>query len=198
MKKFLSFILSVIIVCLSFSSCLSGLYELNGRERDVVQEEFSRYYNGKQEVAMLMYSSLCFNGYEINLNELIPGEEFNDGLLIKNNKIYFSTTTCFYTHHLAPKPEEYTLNIYESDLSGTEISLIYSIKSKDRPWESYAKDDSFYIQYLQETEKLFELDVYIDKYTISTGECVTIASGSDCSLNDYKATEESQYEIDVV
>ena len=144
---------------------------------------------------MLMYSSLCFNGYEINLNELIPGEEFNDGLLIKNNKIYFSTRPV--NSRGTPKSDrDYTFRIYESNLSGTEISLFYSREYETYHW-AYAKDDSFYIEYRPHSNQFFwEEERNIDKFTLSTGEHINIVREQDCSLYDYETPEESKYKIE--
>ena len=201
MKKSLAFIL--IFITSFLTSCEVSLPTIEIliptiQPTQTAIDEFSQYDNEKQEVAMFCNSSLYFKGYDINFSKLFPGEEFFYGLLIKNNKIYFSTTTVnprkpFY---IIPQPEEHTFKIYESNFSGTEISLIYSRHFETTPISSYAKDDSFYIMYFT-SNKLFETNANIDKYTISTGECVTIASGPDCSMNDYRTTEESKYKIDV-
>ena len=92
----------------------------------------------------------------------------------------------------------FTLNIYESNLQGTDIKLVYSKDGfKTHPW-AYAIDDVFYIEHY--SNNALDLDTkLIDSYTISTGIYKNIASGKDCSLSDYIPKEEqSRYSIEII
>ena len=192
MKKTLLLILLLSFVFLGLISCFS-YKEMQNFE--MATEEFSQYHNGKNEVAVLSYSSLCFEGYEINLDALFPDEDFNGGLLIKDNKFYFSTSTAINTW--TPAPSEYTLNIYESDFGGKEISLVFS-KQYDTLPRTYAKEDSFYIEYRSSSDHFFwEEERNIDKFTLSTTKYENIASEKDCDLSEYHSTESGRYEIEV-
>ena len=92
----------------------------------------------------------------------------------------------------------FTLNIYESNLQGTDIKLVYSKDGfKTHPW-AYAIDDVFYIEHYSNNALDLESKL-IDSYTISTGIYENVSSGKDCNLSDYAQNEEqSRYSIEVI
>ena len=115
----------------------------------------------------------------------------NNGLIIKQDKIFFSTSK-------ENSLFNFTLNIYESNREGTDIKLLYSKDGyKTHPW-AYAIDDVFYIEHFLNNAIDLE-SKSIDKYTISTGIYENIAGGKACTLSDYMPKEEqSRYRVEVI
>ena len=179
-------------ICLLFLTLLTLL--LTSCRQDTTQlakDEFSKYYNGKDEVVLNIEDNLYFENYALDLNGLVKGNEHNNGLIINQRNFFFSTSK-------ENSMFNFTLNIYESNLQGTDIKLVYSKDGfKTHPW-AYAIDDVFYIEHYSNNALDLESKL-IDKYTISTGIYENIASGKDCSLSDYMPKEEqSRYSIEVI
>ena len=179
-------------ICLLFLTILTLL--LTSCRQDTTQlakDEFSKYYNGKDEVVLNIEDNLYFENYALDLNGLVKGNEHNNGLIINQRNFFFSTSK-------ENSMFNFTLNIYESNLQGTDIKLVYSKDGfKTHPW-AYAIDDVFYIEHYSNNALDFESKL-IDSYTISTGIYENIASGKDCSLSDYMPKEEqSRYSIEVI
>jgi hypothetical protein len=179
-------------ICLLFLTILTLL--LTSCRQDTTQlakDEFSKYYNGKDEVVLNIEDNLYFENYALDLNGLVKGNEHNNGLIINQRNFFFSTSK-------ENSMFNFTLNIYESTLQGTDIKLVYSKDGfKTHPW-AYAIDDVFYIEHYSNNALDLESKL-IDSYTISTGIYENIASGKDCSLSDYMPKEEqSRYSIEVI
>ena len=179
-------------ICLLFLTILTLL--LTSCRQDTTQlakDEFSKYYNGKDEVVLNIEDNLYFENYALDLNGLVKGNEYNNGLIINQRNFFFSTSK-------ENSMFNFTLNIYESNLQGTDIKLVYSKDGfKTHPW-AYAIDDVFYIEYYSNNALDLESKL-IDSYTISTGIYENISSGKDCSLSDYAQKEEqSRYSIEVI
>ena len=179
-------------ICLLFLTILTLL--LTSCREDTTQlakDEFSKYYNGKDEVVLNIEDNLYFENYALDLNGLVKGNEHNNGLIINQRNFFFSTSK-------ENSMFNFTLNIYESNLQGTDIKLVYSKDGfKTHPW-AYAIDDVFYIEHYSNNALDLESKL-IDSYTISTGIYENIASGKDCSLSDYMPKEEqSRYSIEVI
>ena len=179
-------------ICLLFLTILTLL--LTSCRQDTTQlakDEFSKYYNGKDEVVLEHDDNLYFENYALDLNGLVKGNEHNNGLIINQRNFFFSA---FKENSMF----NFTLNIYESNLQGTDIKLVYSKDGfKTHPW-AYAIDDVFYIEHYSNNALDLESKL-IDSYTISTGIYENIASGKDCSLSDYMPKEEqSRYSIEVI
>ena len=182
MKKI--YLLFLTILSLLLTSCRPDTTQL-------AKDEFSKYYNGKEEVVLNIEDNLYFENYMLDLDGLIKDNEYNNGLIVKQDRLFFSASkenSMFY----------FTLNIYESNLQGTDIKLVYSKDGfKTHPW-AYAIDDVFYIEHYSNNALDLESKL-IDSYTISTGIYENIASGKDCSLSDYMPKEEqSRYSIEVI
>jgi len=178
--------------CLLFLTILTLL--LTSCRQDTTQlakDEFSKYYNGKDEVVLNIEDNLYFENYALDLNGLVKGNEYNNGLIINQRNFFFSTSK-------ENSMFNFTLNIYESNLQGTDIKLVYSKDGfKTHPW-AYAIDDVFYIEHYSNNALDLESKL-IDSYTISTGIYENISSGKDCSLSDYAQKEEqSRYSIEVI
>ena len=179
-------------ICLLFLTILTLL--LTSCRQDTTQlakDEFSKYYNGKDEVVLNIEDNLYFENYALDLNGLVKGNEHNNGLIMNQRNFFFSTSK-------ENSMFNFTLNIYESNLQGTDIKLVYSKDGfKTHPW-TYAIDDVFYIEHYSNNALDFESKL-IDSYTISTGIYENISSGKDCSLSDYAQKEEqSRYSIEVI
>ena len=179
-------------ICLLFLTILTLL--LTSCRQDTTQlakDEFSKYYNGKDEVVLNIEDNLYFENYELDLNGLVKGNEHNNGLIINQSNFFFSASK-------ENSMFNFTLNIYESNLQGTDIKLVYSKDGfKTHPW-AYAIDDVFYIEHYSNNALDLESKL-IDSYTISTGIYENIASGKDCSLSDYMPKEEqSRYSVEVI
>ena len=179
-------------ICLLFLTILTLL--LTSCRQDTTQlakDEFSKYYNGKDEVVLNIEDNLYFENYALDLNGLVKGNEHNNGLIINQRNLFFSTSK-------ENSMFNFTLNIYESNLQGTDIKLVYSKDGfKTHPW-AYAIDDVFYIEHYSNNALDLESKL-IDSYTISTGIYENISSGKDCSLSDYAQKEEqSRYSIEVI
>lgn len=179
-------------ICLLFLTILTLL--LTSCRQDTTQlakDEFSKYYNGEDEVVLIIDDNIYFENYTVDLNDLVKGNEYNNGLIIKQSNFFFSTSK-------ENSMFNFTLNIYESNLQGTDIKLVYSKDGfKTHPW-AYAIDDVFYIEHYSNNALVLESKL-IDSYTISTGIYENIANGKDCSLSDYMQKEEqSRYSIEVI
>lgn len=179
-------------ICLLFLTILT-LFLTSCRQdtTQLAKDEFSKYYNGKDEVVLNIEDNLYFENYELDLNALVKGNEHNNGFIINQSNFFFSASK-------ENSMFNFTLNIYESNLQGTDIKLVYSKDGfKTHPW-AYAIDDVFYIEHYSNNVLDFESKL-IDSYTISTGIYENIASGKDCSLSDYMPKEEqSRYSIEVI
>ena len=179
-------------ICLLFLTVFTLL--LTSCRQDTTQlaeDEFSKYYNGKDEIVLHIEDNLYFENYALELNDLVKGNEHNNGFIINQSNFFFSASK-------ENSMFNFTLNIYESNLQGTDIKLVYSKDGfKTHPW-AYAIDDVFYIEHYSNNVLDFESKL-IDSYTISTGIYENIASGKDCSLSDYMPKEEqSRYSIEVI
>ena len=179
-------------ICLLFLTILTLL--LTSCRQDTMQlakDEFSKYYNGKDEVVLNIEDNLYFENYALDLNDLVKGNEHNNGLIINQRNFFFSASK-------ENSMFNFTLNIYESNLQGTDINLVYSKDGfKTHPW-AYAIDDVFYIEHYSNNALDLESKL-IDSYTISTGIYENISSGKDCSLSDYiQKEEQSRYSIEVI
>ena len=179
-------------ICLLFLTILTSLLTCCRQDTtQLAKDEFSKYYNGKDEVVLNIEDILYFENYALDLNGLVKGNEHNNGLIINQRNFFFSTSK-------ENSMFNFTLNIYESNLQGTDVKLVYSKDGfKTHPW-AYAIDDVFYIEHYSNNALDFESKL-IDSYTISTGIYENVSSGKDCNLSDYAQKEEqSRYSIEVI
>ena len=179
-------------ICLLFLTILTFLLACCRQDTtQLAKDEFSKYYNGKDEVVLNIEDILYFENYALDLNGLVKGNEHNNGLIINHRNFFFSTSK-------ENSMFNFTLNIYESNLQGTDVKLVYSKDGfKTHPW-AYAIDDVFYIEHYSNNALDLESKL-IDSYTISTGIYENVSSGKDCNLSDYAQKEEqSRYSIEVI
>ena len=96
MKKV--YLLFITILCLLLTSCMKDTTQL-------AKDEFSKYFNGKDEVALIKNNTIHFEKYSINLDKVKKDEESNNGVILKKDKLYFTTSK-------SKKMFDFTLNIY--------------------------------------------------------------------------------------
>ena len=80
-------------ICLLFLTILTLL--LTSCRQDTTQlakDEFSKYYNGKDEVVLNIEDNLYFENYALDLNDLVKGNEHNNGLIINQRNFFFSAS----------------------------------------------------------------------------------------------------------
>ncbi|MGN1155742.1 MAG: hypothetical protein ACI4TK_06160 [Agathobacter sp.] len=181
MKKL--FLLMVSIFSLLLTSCGEDTTQ-------IAKDEFSKFYSGNDEVVLLHNDIIYTEKQVLDLNTLVKDEESNDGIIFKEDMILFSTS-------VQNSMFDYSFNIYESNLQGTEIQLIFSKDGfKTHPW-AYAIDGNFYIEHYSENA-LSQDGKIIDRYSVNENKYESVARGKDCSLSDYVQEETSQYSIEMV
>ncbi len=182
LKKICLIIFTILTLCLT--SCGQDTTQL-------AKDEFSKYYNGKNDVLLVHNDIIYMENTKLDLNVLVEDNEPNGGLIIKQNTLLFSS--CVQNSMF-----NYTLNIFESNYLGTEIKLLFSKDGFKTHPVAYAINDDFYIEHY--LNNVFDAESkLIDKYTVSTGNYENINSGKDCKLSDYfQKKEHSRYSIEVI
>lgn len=177
----------IIILSIIYLSYGEFLINNNSENKQLVIDEFSQYYNGKNEVVLKAYDTIYGENFNYNFNDLVENNSFNDGFIYKNGKLLFSTNEKISSSNTK-------LNIYESDINGTNIKLIFSKDGYKSFIDVFATDDYFYIKH---NNKKYSKDegIQIDRYTISTGEYVNVDNGKYADLSFYKKNEYCKYDI---
>lgn len=154
----------------------------------LAKDEFSKYYNGKDEVVLNIEDNLYFENHILERESLNPKNSYGS-IVIYEESIYYLS---FETSKMGFKSD--SINVYSCDFFGNSIERVYSQELNIYSnVDTGIYKDNFYIKYKK--DKL----VYIDKYTISTGIYENIASGKNCNLSDYVPKEEqSRYSIEVI
>lgn len=176
-------------ICLLFLTILTLLLTFCRQDTtQLAKDEFSKYYNGKDEVVLNIEDNLYFENHILEHESLNPKNSYGS-IVFHENLIYYASI-----NSLKKKYRNEFINFYTCDCYGENTNIIYSKEintNSNITLKTYK--DNFYIKYKK--DKL----VYIDKYTISTGIYENIASGKDCNLFDYVPKEEqSRYSIEVI
>ena len=176
-------------ICLLFLTILTLL--LTSCRQDTTQlakDEFSKYYNGRDEVVLNIEDNLYFETHTLK-KENLEHTHLYGSILIYEKSIYYLSLE---SSNVGFKND--FINVYSCDFYGNNTEKVYT-----KELNIYSRvdieiyKDSFYIEYKK--EKL----IYIDKYTISTGIYENIARGKDCDLSSYIPKEEkSRYSIEVI
>lgn len=176
-------------ICLLFLTILTLL--LTSCRQDTTQlakDEFSKYYNGKDEVVLNIEDNLYFETHTLK-KENLEHTHLYGSILIYEKSIYYLSLE---SSNVGFKND--FINVYSCDFYGNNTEKVYT-----KELNIYSRVDieiykeSFYIEYKKD-----EL-IYIDKYTISTGIYENIARGKDCDLSSYIPKEEqSRYSIEVI
>ena len=178
MKK----IVLLIIACLIFlTSCRENTTQL-------AKDEFSKYFNGKNEVVLNIEDNIYFENHILKRDNLNPKNIYNS-IAFYNGSIYYlsldSSKMGFRNDYI---------NVYSTDFYGKNTKKIYS-KYLNINSKVYVqiKGESYYIEYVKNNLTV------IDKYTFSTNIYENIACGKDCSLSDYISKEETnKYDFEVI
>lgn len=106
-------------ICLLMISIFAILLTSCGDDTtQLAKDEFSKYDSGKDEVVLLHNNVIYTGKQELDLATLVKDEEPNNGVLIKEDKILFSTS-------VQKSKFDYTLNIYEVEMQGAEVQLFF-------------------------------------------------------------------------
>ena len=172
----------LIISCLIFlTSCMEDNTQL-------AKDEFSKYFNGKNEVVLNIEDNIYFENHILKCDDLNPGNMYGSISFYNGNIYYLSLDTS----KMGFKNDY--INVYSTDFYGKNTKKIYSkhlnITSKVH---IQTEGDSYYIQYIKNNLTV------IDKYTISTNVYENIDSGKDCSLSNYLSKEETnKYKFTII
>lgn len=178
MKKI--YLLFLTILTLLLTSCRQDTTQL-------AKDEFSKYYNGKDEVVLNIEDNLYFETHTLK-KENLEHTHLYGSILIYEKSIYYLSLE---SSNVGFKND--FINVYSCDFYGNNIEKVYT-----KELNIYSRvdieiyKDNFYIEYKKD-----EL-IFIDKYTISTGIYENVASGKDCSLSDYIPKEQSRYCVEVI
>ena len=179
MKKI--YLLFLTILTLLLTSCRQDTTQL-------AKDEFSKYYNGKDEVILNIEDNLYFENHVLEKESFEPGISYGSMIFYEDLIYYISINS------LNKKYRNEYINIYSCNYYGENKKIICSKEiNTNSDIVKKINNDTYYIEYKK--DKL----IYIDKYTISTGIYENIASGKDCCLSDYVPKEEqSRYSIEVI
>ena len=180
LKKVFSLLL--IVVAFFLTSCWQDTTQ-------EAKEEFSKYFNKKNEVVLILHDHLYFEEYTLNIREKI-----------KENEIEYISGTCVFLNGLvyfvAVKTSNMGLKIdslcvYSCNAQGENVKLIYNKSGTYKNLKIVEQEDCYYIQY--ESEDI----TCIDKFTIKTKEYSNVIKGNSCEIKDILTVEEnSKYKVE--
>lgn len=188
MRKF--FAKLILFIVISFALLFLVLLIIALFREDTTQiakDEFSKYYNGKNEVALNIDDDLYFEDYILEEKDINPNIRYLS-IIIREGKIYFITTTS------NQDIEGYVINVHSCGLKGENQEIVFSkpIGTKKDLYIT-TQDDSYFIKYVKDGT------TFIDQYTISTNEYKNIASGKKLVLSDYVPKEpQSKYSVEII
>ena len=178
MKKIILFVL---IVFIFFSTSCS---------KDTTQEaknEFTKYYNGNNEVVLILdYKSLFFENSILKLKDIDSSMHIGT-IMLCDNKIY-------YISYENLENKSILINFKWCDYFGNNTTILFTKKvdvNKFQNIDEYVFDNIFYIKYM------IDDIVYLDSFNVITEQYLNIMNGKDCNLSDYIQEEKSQYNIEV-
>ena len=180
MRYVLSIILILAIV-VSISSCLPFFNREDTTQ--LAKDEFSQYFNGKDEVALIHYGYyFYFESHCLKIRDL----EYYDGepaLVIYDGLIYY----------LSKNYPNDCVNFYSCDFYGNNIQKIYSHSIEDGKvlTNAHGIDDTFFIKYAYNDLR------YIDQYSVHDGMYSNIEYGEECNLWDYAKQPQGKYSVEV-
>ncbi len=165
-------LLFLIILTLFLTSCGQNTTQL-------AKDEFSQYYNGKDEVLLNIDGTLHFENYVLDRKDLEP-EPYNP-LVFYEDLFYYKVANRQY------------VTIYSCDYYGKNINIFYRKEiNSNSNLDVVVYKDSFYFMYRK--SRIY----YIDKCTISTGVYENIYSGKNCNIYDYVQKEKSKYNVEII
>ncbi|MGM9970599.1 MAG: hypothetical protein ACI35S_09420 [Anaeroplasma sp.] len=151
------------------------------------KEEFSKYFNGKEEVVLNIDDNFYFENSVMKSENLYTGSRYGTKLFYEN-LIYYVSVNSKWNLMLT------NFCICSCDFYGENINTMYTKELNiygDIDIEAHK--DTYFFKYKKN-------DVYfIDKYTIPTGIYENIDSGKNCNLSDYFVNEEeNKYNIEII
>lgn len=169
------------IVIIGFFSMITVLFLPGEDTTQLAKDEFSKYYNGKNEVVLVQAFDVYFESYEVK------------NVMAEFNSIIFCDEIIYYINADSDS-RSMDINFYSCDYYFEKNKKIYSKKIYLDNFIGVKKDkNSFYIAYKK--DKL----THIDKYTISTGIYENIVIGKDLDVSYYlPKKEQSKYNVEVI
>ena len=169
---------AVLLITILFAFCSASCGEDTTQQ---AKDEFSQYYNGKNEVVVTLLKYLYFEEYTLNIYDVCKGYRKQ---IFHEDKMYVLANVAV--------DNGYRIEVYTCDLYGKNLTLVYSkFLAIDRPDACYAHGKNFYIQYKK-------AGVYVvDKYNILTGIYENIYTGEYASIFDFAEEEPSRFNIEV-
>jgi len=179
MKKCLIIIVSLVLLVSIFTSCAADPSEEELRNR------FASYSPDNNAVAVLDYSTFYFADHKLTLDNIAGDEEPNNGFLVVDKKLYYSTTK-------ENGPHDFSLYVYSCDLYGNNTQLVFENRGyKTHPW-AQGNQGKLYIKH--HTTNAFDASsLVIDSYDVVTGVYQTEATGENASLSDYEKDSHGPY-----
>ena len=175
-------IVLLLILVLNVSSCKSNI--------DDLEERFSNYESDNNVVAVLDDNIFYFADHTLKLTDIISGdEEANGGYLFLNDRLYFSTSK-------QGKMFDFSFFVYECDLYGNDKKLIFEKHGyQTKPW-ALGKQGIIYLEYYG-SSSLDASSRKIDSYNIVDSIYLSVTSGENSSLSDYKNGVNENYLLKV-
>ena len=182
MKHVLSIVL-ILAMVVSMSSCLPFF-----KRKDTTQmakDEFSQYFNGKNEVVLEVINELHFEDHILKHADLeFSGTHIN--FVFYDNFIYYASEDS----------KNGCINFYSCDLYGKNVQKIYSHfwNEGNNVTAISGREYSFFIKSVNDDF------VFIDKYTVPTNVYEKIdkgKKGEKFDLSNYQEENNSKYSIEI-
>ena len=181
------YVLSIILILamiVSTSSCLSFFNREDTTQ--LAKDEFSQYFNGKNEVVLEFSNELHFEDHILKHDDLeFSGTHIN--YVFYDNFIYYASEDS----------KNGCINFYSCDLYGKNVQKIYSHfwnEGNDVTVIS-GREYSFFIKSVNDDF------VFIDKYTVPTNVYEKIdkgKKGEKFDLSNYQEENNSKYSIEMI
>ena len=173
MKKCMITILSLILLVSIFTSCAADPSEEELRGR------FANYSPDSNVVAVWEDRVFHFSDHELNLNNIVEGEDLEIGFVLADGKVYFATSK---QNGLFG---DYSLYVYSCDFYGNNELLLFEKHGYKTGIGVRANQGKFYFSH--HTTNAFDASTQvIDSYDVITGVYQTEATGENASLSDYE------------
>ena len=147
-------------VILLFVLCISFLFSSCSLFKDTTQEakdEFSKYYNGKNDVVLYLFDWLYFEENTLELNEI----SLFSSVAVVDQKVYYASVI---TSHMGYVTQ--AIEVYSCDYSGENTQLVYSkMLGGVFKFDFRRKDFTYYITYKKD-KNISEIPVTISAFII--------------------------------
>lgn len=162
----------------------------------IAKEEFLQYFNGTKEVALFYETdpmTIFYDDLTIKLDDLLEdsNEMVRGGIIADGESIIFASSKCDYSS------KTYSLILYKYNVDIEKSESIFIKSGYNTNPQVYGNGSVFYIEHY-EKHHMMENGRIIDEYNVLTGIYKTIATGKNCSMNDYKVKETSKYIIETI